>query len=215
VLKTVRLDNSGRATYTTVPGFALHIYNVLYPGNADFAAVAGGRIHIHTPTGVPTPTPTAIPPPTPPVTVTNLRIQTQKLGKGKATSRFLEVGFSGALDTSTVTTLDGMRLVAPGKDRKLGTKDDVGLLQGSVTYDTTAHTLSLRLKNIAFKPPLQFSIPDGTIRDTLGQALDGNRDGTPGGSFTVAFSGAGITIFSTSVSSSEPGTTGSGTSTGS
>jgi hypothetical protein len=224
VLKTVPLDNNGRATYTTVPGFALHTYNVLYPGNGDFAAVAGGRIHIHTPTGVPTPvptptpapptptpptptpptptpptpTPTPTPPPTPLVTVSNLRIQTQKLGKGKGTSKFLEVGFSGALDTSTVTSLDGMRLVAAGKDKKFGTKDDVSLLQGSVTYDTTAHSLSLRLKNIAFKPPLQFSIPNGTIHDTSGQALDGNRDGAPGGSFIVAFSGAGITIQRTS-----------------
>jgi hypothetical protein len=206
VLKTVPLDNNGRATYTTVPGSALHTYNVLYPGNDDFAAVAGGRIHIHVPIGVPTPTPTPptptpptptptpTPPPTPPVTVSNLRIQTQKLGKGKGTSKFLDVGFSGALDTSTVTSLDGMRLVAAGKDKKLGTKDDVSLLQGGVTYDTTTHTLSLRLKNIAFKPPLQFSIPDGTIRDTSGRALDGNGDGAPGGSFIVAFSGAGITI---------------------
>jgi hypothetical protein len=202
VLKTVPLDNNGRATYTTVPGSALHTYNVLYPGNNDFAAVAGGRIHIHIPIGVPTPVPTPptptpptpTPPPTPPVTVTNLRIQTQKVGKGKGTAKFLDVGFSGALDTSTVTSLDGIRLVAAGKDKKLGTRDDVSLLQGSMTYDTTAHALSLRLKNIAFKPPLQFSIPDGTIHDALGRAIDGNRDGTPGGSFIVAFSGAGITI---------------------
>src|SRR5262249_28471347 len=126
---------------------------------------------------IPTPTPTAAPP----VTVTNLQIQTQKPAKGKATSKFLEVGFSGALDPSTVTSLDGMRLVAAGKDKKFGTRDDASLLQGAVTYDTTTHTLSLRLKNIAFKPPLQFSIPDGTIRDTSGRVLDGNRDGVPGG----------------------------------
>ena len=104
--------------------------------------------------------------------------------------------FDEALNPTTATNLlnYGFSVRTPGRDGKLGTADDklIGLIRAS--YNAATNTVTLPLA-AAVKAglPIQIQLNKATdvasagvgISDLLGNLLDGNDDGYPGGSFTA------------------------------
>src|SRR5262249_25075386 len=114
-------------------------------------------------------------------TVLGVQWQTRKLSR-KKTAKVLVVKFSGALDRGHAQELNGYHLVAAGKDKKFGTRDDKAVPLASATYDSRAHTVTLALRGKKLpNQALQFTITAGQILDTMGRPLDGDRDGHQGG----------------------------------
>jgi hypothetical protein len=108
--------------------------------------------------------------------------QTRKLSKQKK-AEVLVVSFGGALDSARAQNLGDYHLVAAGKDKKFGTRDDKAVALGLASYDSSAHTVTPRGK--VPKGSLQLTITATGSLDTQGRPLDGNRDGQPGGDFQV------------------------------
>jgi hypothetical protein len=103
-----------------------------------------------------------------------------KVGRRKTT--VVTVGFSGALDASSAQDVTAYRLVAAGKDRKLGTKDDKTLRLVSASYNARSHVVTLKPRGALPKGQLlQLQAFASSLRDSLGRPIDGNRDGQPGG----------------------------------
>jgi hypothetical protein len=129
------------------------------------------------------------------VTVQGIQWQTRKLSKKKM-ARVLVVSFSGGLDPSSAATLGNYHLVAAGKDKKFGTRDDTPVPLVAAAYDPAAHTVTLTPRGTVRKQTLQLSITASSLLDASEQPLDGNRDGQPGGGFAATFGNAGIRLAS-------------------
>jgi hypothetical protein len=124
--------------------------------------------------------------PVPPVTVLGIHWQTRKLAR-KKTASVLVVSFSDALNPRDAQSLSAFHLVAAGKDKKFGTRDDKSVPIASATYDPLAHTMTLTPRGKIPNQTLQLSISAAPILDSLGRPIDGNRDGQPGGDFKAQF----------------------------
>jgi hypothetical protein len=105
-------------------------------------------------------------------------------------------GFSGALDQASALNLGDYHLVAAGKDKKFGTRDDKPVPLVSAGYDPAAHTVTLTPRGTVPKQTLQLSITASSLLDASEQPIDGNRDGQPGGGFAATFGNAGIRLAS-------------------
>jgi len=106
----------------------------------------------------------------------------------------LVISFSQPLDPSTAEDLNNYALVHPGRDGRLGTRDDRPIPLAWVSYDSMNQTVVLAPRpRLALRGRYGLLIrngPDGvTGRD--GQPLDGDGDGQPGGDFSTVF-GPGI-----------------------
>jgi hypothetical protein len=141
----------------------------------------------------PTPTPT----PTPPVIVLRGHWQTLRPSK-KKTAKVLVVNISGTLDPASAQVVSDYNLVSPGKDKKLGTRDDKTVVLTSATYDPVARAVTLTPKGRVPTGSLQLTIKAAGTLDAHQQPIDGNRDGQSGGDFQSTFKGGGITLASDS-----------------
>jgi hypothetical protein len=150
-----------------------------------------------TTTPTPTPTPTSTPSPTrtpvPPVVVLGVHWQTRKLPKHK-TAKVLVVSYSGALDQASAQDPNAYHLVAAGRDRMFGTRDDKTVILTAPLYDPTANTVTLNPKGTVPAQALQLTIPAALELDSEGRPIDGNRDGLPGGDFQASIKGSRINL---------------------
>ncbi len=96
--------------------------------------------------------------------------------------------FSSDLDPARAEDARNYVLIAPGRDGRLGTRDDIRV-PIAVSYDaaTRAVTLVPRSRRNSF-PSAYLRIRSGGesgLTDTEGRPLDGDRDGLPGGEFRL------------------------------
>lgn len=99
--------------------------------------------------------------------------------------------FNADLDPTRAQNPANYRLIAPGHDTGLGTRDDVVVPITSATYDAATRTVTLVPKyRLNWHWFAQLSVVSGGatgLTDTDGRALDGDRNGRPGGTFVARF----------------------------
>ncbi len=106
------------------------------------------------------------------------------------------IGFDEPLNPATAVNLlnYGYSVRTAGRDGKLGTADDKLVGIDTATYDPTALTVTLRLAvAVPINTKLLLMINKATdvpgqgvgVSDLLGNLLDGNDDGHPGGSYSA------------------------------
>ncbi len=118
------------------------------------------------------------------------------ISKGSMTG--INITFSTGLDPNSIKNLASYALVAAGKDKKFGTKDDTKYKITKVAYNATTRTLTLTHAAIKLTADLQLTIigtGSTALKDTIGQALDGDKNGTPGGNALVMISKTGTATF--------------------
>jgi hypothetical protein len=120
-------------------------------------------------------------------TVKQLRTTTSR---GSITS--IVFTFSGSVDPTRAKNLKNYVLVNAGKDRKLGTKDDVKVAIKKATYNATTRTVTLTPSgpaayNIAYQLTVQATNQATGLIDSRGKLIDGNKDGKPGGNYVGRF----------------------------
>ena len=83
-------------------------------------------------------------------------------------------------------SLSHFLVFTPGKDGKYGTKDDGKVAIKSATYNPSKNSLRITLKTgVTSATGLQLRASG--LLDASGNAVDGNRDGTPGGDMVTTF----------------------------
>ena len=132
----------------------------------------------------------------PPVTVLGIRWQTRKLAHKKP-AKVIVVSFSDPLNPRDAHNLSAYHLVAAGKDKKFGTRDDKSVPIASVKYDPLAHTMTLTPRGTVPNQTLQLGISAALTLDAQGRPIDGNRDSQPGGDFKARFGKGGASLAST------------------
>ena len=118
------------------------------------------------------------------------------ISKGSMTG--INITFSTGLDPNTIKNLASYVLSAAGKDKKFGTKDDTKYRITKVAYNATSRTLTLTHAAIRLTADLQLTIigtGSTALKDTIGQALDGDKNATPGGNAMVMISKIGKATF--------------------
>jgi hypothetical protein len=133
------------------------------------------------------------------VIVASLRVATVKVGTGKKAKNTtgLVLQFSGTLNPVQAMSLGDYHLVS-GKTRKGHTTYSKTLALRSATYSPAAHTVTLIPKNkLSAAQPDELIVTGSVLTDTLGQPIDGNHDGQPGGNFEAIFKGKSLTIAAT------------------
>jgi uncharacterized repeat protein (TIGR01451 family) len=127
------------------------------------------------------------------VTLPTARVSSLKVGRKK--EQVITLTFDGALSALSVGRLGIYRLAAAGRDKKYGTKDDKITKIKAATFDNKTNTLTLRTKTaLNLANPLQLLIKSGSLTDNLGRAVDGSRDGQPGGDVMAIVSKKGVVI---------------------
>ncbi len=103
----------------------------------------------------------------------------------------LVLSFDSELDTTTAQNLKNYRVYSPGRDKKLGTLDDVAVTVALATYDATTQTVTLvtsrRLSLFQTHRIVVRGTGPNAVSDTEGNLLDGNADGTAGGDYVEIF----------------------------
>ncbi|MFO0957424.1 MAG: PKD domain-containing protein [Isosphaeraceae bacterium] len=110
--------------------------------------------------------------------------------RGSVTS--IALTFSDALDPARAQDLKNYALINAGKDRKLGTKDDVKVAIKKATYNATTHTVTLTpsspaASNVAYQLMVQATNQATALTDSRGKLIDGNNDGNVGGNYVGRF----------------------------
>ena len=103
----------------------------------------------------------------------------------------LVLTFSEGLDAARAADLGNYSLIAPGRDRRFGTRDDRSIRLSSATYDAAAHAVTLvpihRLdRNRRYRMKVNGTSPTGVV-DLTGNRLDGDENGRPGGEYVRVF----------------------------
>jgi hypothetical protein len=103
----------------------------------------------------------------------------------------LVLSFSEGLDPARAAVPGNYRLFAAGRDRTLGTRDDVPIRVRAAAYDPTSQTVTLRPSPLLallrrFRVVVNGTGPQG-VADRAGNLLDGDGDGRPGGDYTTIF----------------------------
>jgi RHS repeat-associated protein len=120
-------------------------------------------------------------------------LQTVKIGRKKAPA--VALTFSHDLDPGSAQSLASYALTTAGRDKKFGTKDDKRAGLRSAAYDAATRTVKLVLKAApTAKKPNRLRLVAATLKDAFGLALDGDRDGQPGGDALVVLSPKSVTI---------------------
>ncbi len=108
----------------------------------------------------------------------------------------IELAFSAPLQGDAASTIANYALRGPGRDKVLGTADDSGVTISSASYNPTARTVTLGVQSTKLTTPLQLVVKSSGVLDPFKQALDGNRDGKPGGDAVATISRAGAGLLS-------------------
>ena len=107
--------------------------------------------------------------------------------KKKRQIKTIRLNFSGDVNASALGPFSDVALVSAGKDRKIGTRDDVIVRFRSTSYDAATRTLSLvPKKKLAAKGV--YRLRANGLADTSGRAVDLDGDGVAGDAF-LTFSG--------------------------
>lgn len=81
-------------------------------------------------------------------------------------------------------------VVLAGLDGKFGTRDDRQFRPIAAAYDATGHVVTISSRRrIPAAMKFRVSIADGALHDRAGRSIDGDRDGSPGGGFSVDLGG--------------------------
>ena len=105
----------------------------------------------------------------PVVTVKSVQWQVTKIPRKKPIV-FLAVSFSAALKQGTAENLNDYHLIAAGRDRKFGTRDDKKLTLLSPVYDAHTHIVTLTPKG---------KVPNQMLRLTITATQTINAQGRP------------------------------------
>ncbi|MFM7319353.1 MAG: Calx-beta domain-containing protein, partial [bacterium] len=100
----------------------------------------------------------------------------------------VNITFSQNLDPKSVSNLAAYTLVAAGRDKKFGTRDDTKYRITKVAYNAATRTLTITNASVRLTADLQLTVSglgSTALKDMLGQALDGARTGKPGSSAVV------------------------------
>jgi hypothetical protein len=102
------------------------------------------------------------------------------------------LNFSAPLIPASARNRASYRLVLPGRDRVLGTRDDRTLRFRSAVYQSSANAvlLSPSVRLTARQTFRVVAIASGNramVRDIFGRPIDGDNDGQPGGDFKGSF----------------------------
>lgn len=170
---TLTLDPDGLFTYAPAAGFS---------GDDTFGYRVSDGVNL---SDVATVT-IAVAPASPPTVVDLVRF-----GFGDQRTR-LVLTFSSPLGPAAASRLSNYRLTSPGRDRVFGTGDDRSIRLRSAVLSPDARTVTLRprprlpLRNQRFLLSVN-GTPPGGLTGQDGVALDGDRDGRPGGDFVRRF----------------------------
>jgi hypothetical protein len=103
----------------------------------------------------------------------------------------LVLSFDTALDPARAQDPNNYQVFQPGRDRRIGTGDDVAVSVRSATYDATANTVTLavakRLSVFVQNRLVARGTGAGAIAGANGNLLDGDGNGQAGGDFTASF----------------------------
>lgn len=122
---------------------------------------------------------TVITPPVRPVSVVAVRTRTGLISS-------IQISFDGDLSAAPARLLSNFVLLNPGRDRKLGTRDDLRVALRSAVYDVARRTITLTPRvavNIA--SGLTFQLQIKGLLDSSLKAVDGDSNFTPGGNVVV------------------------------
>jgi uncharacterized repeat protein (TIGR01451 family) len=130
-----------------------------------------------------------VPPIAPPVDTAAPRVVSlRRLGYHLQPTR-LVLTFSEPMDPARAIDLRNYRLVAPGRDGRLGTRDDRPIRLRAATYDPARRSVTLfPARRFPLRLRVQLTV-DGPrapgLTDVAGNLLDGDGDGPQGGSYAA------------------------------
>jgi glucose/arabinose dehydrogenase len=127
-------------------------------------------------------------------------VHSTRLNVVRGAVRSVIISFDGQVNLASEKSRTAYWLVLPGRDRKLGTRDDRYTRFRSVRYSASANAVSLiPASRITTRQAFEVVVPGsgarGMLVDIYGRPIDGNRDGQPGGDYVAVF-GPGTTIVS-------------------
>jgi hypothetical protein len=122
------------------------------------------------------------------VTVQAVRWQTLRMPRGRP-ARVLVVSFSAALDPGAAQNLSAYHLVPVSGSSKFTPRGNNPIPFAAITYDVSAHAVTLTPRSKLPTRALQLSINAALVLDPQGRPIDGNRDGQPGGTFVTLVKG--------------------------
>jgi hypothetical protein len=100
----------------------------------------------------------------------------------------IDLTFGSDLDPARAEDVQNYVLTAPGRDGRLGTRDDVRV-PIAASYDATTRVVTLLARSRRGSFASAFlrirSGGESGLIDTRGRPLDGDRDGFPGGEYQV------------------------------
>jgi hypothetical protein len=114
----------------------------------------------------------------PPPVVLSVRLVTNA-----GTLRLIRINVSGALVKSEAQDTANSQLSLPGRDRKLGTRDDQIIRPRSASYDAATGIITLTPRRLVLKSGAELRIVSAGLKDSHGQSLDGDGNGQPGGDY--------------------------------
>jgi hypothetical protein len=118
------------------------------------------------------------------VTVQGVRWQTLRMARGRP-ARVLVVSFSAALDPTAAQNLGAYHLAPASGNSKFAPRGNTPIPLAAITYDASAHAVTLTPRGKLPTQALQLSIDAALVFDSQGRPIDGNRDGQPGGTFVA------------------------------
>jgi hypothetical protein len=123
-----------------------------------------------------------------PVTVHDVRLVSKK---GAVSAIVIQL--SDGIDAAGAGRATNYRVVAAGRDKKFGTKDDVATKLKSVVYDRARHLVTLSLRGrVVLTKTLRLTLRAAGLTDVDGRPLDGDGDGVPGRDFAVLLTKRGV-----------------------
>jgi hypothetical protein len=159
------LVNGSAVINTSSLGIGAHSLSGYYWGDSTFNATASNvQVVVVNPA---------------PVSITKVAM-TQR--RGITTSIVLQA--NGPLDPRSASNLGYYTLAYAGRDRKFGTRDDQKIRLASVSYNSAAHTVTLKPRGQLKLTGIARLLVDHVL-DAWGRPFDGNSDGQPGGAFTA------------------------------
>jgi hypothetical protein len=167
---------SGTPSFSLSPGAAgqAGLYTVM-PGGLSAANYAvtyvDGFLNVTAPSG-------------PLVTVQGVRWQTLRMAHRKP-AQVLVVSFSAALDPTAAQDLGAYHLLPVSGNSKSARRGNTPISFAAITYDASAHAITLTPRGKLPTQALQLSIDAALVLDPQGRPIDGNRDGQPGGTFVA------------------------------
>jgi hypothetical protein len=120
-------------------------------------------------------------------------VQAIRLARKKQAVTAIVIEFNGPLHAGPAGQLANYRLVAAGRDRRFGTRDDVATRLKSARYDAATRTVTLTPRaRLVLTKAQRLTILAAGLTDTLGRPIDGDRDGRPGGDAGATLTRQGV-----------------------